>query len=46
MKKHADHDQFFCDSDEYVSCYPDQSIVQFIPRKNIEFPVERYKSSV
>ena len=43
VKKYADHDQLFCDSDEYVSCYPDQSIVQFIHGKNIEFAVGRYK---
>ena len=42
MKKHADQDQFFCGSDEYVWCYQDQSIVQFIPETNIEFTVERY----
>ena len=30
VKKHADHDQFFCGSDEHVLCYPDQSIVKFI----------------
>ena len=41
VKKHADHVRFLCDSDEFVSCYPDQSIVQFIAGKNIEFTVER-----
>ena len=45
-KKHADHDQFFYGSDEYVLCYPDQSIVQFIPGTNIEFTVERYKEEI
>ena len=46
VKKHADHDQFFCGSDEYVLCYPDQSIVQFILGTNIEFTVERYKEEI
>ena len=46
VKKHADHDQFFCRSDEYVLCYPHQSIVQFIPRTNIEVTVERYKKEI
>ena len=45
-KKHADYDQFFCDSDECVSCYTDHNIVQFIPGKNTEFPVERYKEKI
>ena len=43
VRKHADHDQFFCGSDDYVLCYPDQKIVQFIPASNKEFTVELYK---
>ena len=46
MKKHADYDQFFCGSDEYVLCYPDQSIMQFIPGRNMEFVVQRYKEEI
>ena len=46
MKKYADHSQFFCGSDEYVLCYPDQNIVEFIPGTNIEFTVERYKEEI
>ena len=46
VKKHADHEQFFCGSDEYVLCYPDQKIGQFIPGTNIEFTVERYKEEI
>ena len=46
VKKHAALDQFFCGSDEYVLCYPDQGIVQFIPGINIEFTVERYKEEI
>ena len=33
VKKHADHYQFFCGSNEYILCYPDQHIVQYIPGK-------------
>ena len=33
VRKHADHDQFFCGLDDYVFCNPDQKIVQFIPGK-------------
>ena len=43
VKNHANHDQFFCGSDEYVLCHPDQRIVQFIPGTNIDFAVDRYK---
>ena len=43
VRKHADHDRFFCGSDDYVFCYPDQKIIQFIPGSNKEFTVELYK---
>ena len=46
VRKHADHDQFFCGSDDYVLCYPDQKIVQFIPGSNKEFTVELYKEEI
>ena len=46
VKNHADHDQFFCGSDEYVLCYPDQTIVHFIPGRNIEFTVDKYKEEI
>ena len=42
VKKHVDHDQFFCRLNDYIFCYPDQKIVQFIPG-NDEFTVELYK---
>ena len=45
-KQHADLGQFFCGFDEYVLCYPDQSIVQSIPGTNVEFTVERYKEEI
>ena len=45
-KKHADQDQFFCGSNQYVLCYSDQSIVKFIPGTSIEFTVERDKKEI
>ena len=46
VRKHADHDHHFCGSDDYVLCYPDQKIVQFIPGNNKEFTVELYKEEI
>ena len=39
VRKHVDHDQFFCGLNDYRLCYPVQKIVQFIPG-NDEFTVE------
>ena len=44
--KYADHDPFLCGSDDYVLCYPNQKIVQFIPGTNKEFTVELYKEEI
>ena len=46
VRKNADHDQFFCGSDDYVLYYPDQRIVQFIPGSNKEFTVKLYKEEI
>ena len=46
VRKHADHDQFFCGSDDYVLWYSDKKIVQFIPGSNKEFTVELYKEEI
>ena len=43
LKKHSDNDQFFCSLDDYVLCYPDQKIVEFIPGTTERFTVEKYK---
>ena len=43
LKKHADNDQFFCSLDDYVLCYPDQKIVEFIPGTTESFTVEKCK---
>ena len=46
VRNHADHDQFVCGSDDYVLCYFDQKIVQFIPGSNKEFTVKLYKEEI
>ena len=46
VRKHADYDQFFCGSDDYLLCYPDQKIVQFIPGSNKEFTGELYRDEI
>ena len=46
VRNHADHEQFVCGSDDYVLCYSDQKIVQFIPGSNKEFTVELYKEEI
>ena len=43
LKKHADNDKFFCSLDDYVLCYPDQKLVEFIPGTTESFTVEKYK---
>ena len=46
-RKHADdHDQFFCGSDDYILCYSDQKIVQFVPGSNKEFTFELNKEEI
>ena len=37
VRKHANHDQFFYGSDDYVLCYPDQKVVQSIPARNSQW---------
>ena len=46
VRKHADHGQFFCWSDDYVLCYPDPKVVQFILGSNKEFTVELYEEEL
>ena len=43
VRKHADLDQFFCGSGDYVLYYPDQKTLQFIPSSNKELTVELYQ---
>ena len=39
-------ERIFCGSDDYVLCYPDQKIVQFIPGTNKEFTVKLYEEEI
>ena len=43
LKKPADNDQFFCSLNDYVLCYSDQKLVEFIPVTTESFTVEKYK---
>ena len=43
LKKHADNNQFFWFLDDYILCYPDQKVVEFILGTTESFTVEKYK---
>ena len=42
-KKHFKIDQYFCHLDEYILCFPDQKVVEYIPGASEVFTVEKYK---
>ena len=42
-KKHFKIDQYFCHLDEYILCFPDQKVVEYIPGTSEVFTVEKYK---
>ena len=42
-KKHFKIDQYFCHLDEYILCFPDQKVVEYIPLAREVFTVEKYK---
>ena len=44
--KHSNHNQFFCDSEDYVLVYPDQKIVDKIPGTIERFTVSGYKKEL
>ena len=46
LKKHSDSDQLFWTSGDYVLCYPDQKVVEFIPGTTESFTVEKYKEEL
>ena len=46
VKKHADHDQFFCGDDEYRLLYPDQKEVLKVPGSDEKFTVSKYKQEL
>ena len=41
IKKHSEIDQYFCH--EYILCFPDQKVVEYIPGTSEVFTVEKYK---
>ena len=43
LKKHADNDQFFFSLGDYVLCYSDQRLVEFISGTSESFTVDKYK---
>ena len=43
LKKHADNNQFFWFLDDYILCYPDQKVVEFILGTTESFTVNKYK---
>ena len=46
VKKHSDHDQFFCPLESYVLLYPDQKQVISIPGSPELFTLEKYKKEL
>lgn len=46
VKKHSDHDQFFCPLESYVLLYPDQKQVISIPGSSNLFTLESYKKEL
>ena len=42
VKKHSDHDQYFCSADEYVLLYPDQKLATEVPGTGKPFTVQEY----
>ena len=43
IKKHSEIDQYFCHLDEYILCFPDQKVVEYILGTSEVFTVEKYK---
>ena len=43
IKKHSEIDQYFCHLDEYILCFPDQKVIEYIPGASEVFTVEKYK---
>ena len=46
VKKHADHDQHFCDIENYCLMYPDMKIVDPVPGTQHKFTVQKYKDEL
>ena len=43
IKKHSEIDQYFWHLDEYILCFSDQKVVEYIPGTSEVFTVEKYK---
>ena len=46
LKKHSDHDQFFCGDEDYILLYPDQKAVVKVPGSDENFTVAKYKQEL
>ena len=46
IKKHAEHDQFFCGEEDYILLYPDQKPVLKVPGSDEDFSVAKYKQEL
>ena len=46
VKKHADHDQFFCGEEDYILLYLDQKPVLKVPGSDEDFSVAKYKQEL
>ena len=46
VKKHADHDQHFCDTEDYCLMYPDMKIVDVVPGVQHKFNVQKSKDEL
>ena len=46
VKRHADHDQFFCGEEDYILLYPDQKPVLKVPGSDEDFSVAKYKQEL
>ena len=46
VKKHSDHDQFFCGDEDYILLYPDQKAVVKVPGNDENFTVAKYKQEL
>ena len=46
MKKHAEHDQYFCDIENYCLMYTDIKIVNVVPWTQEKSTVQKYKDKL
>eukprot|EP00794_Sanderia_malayensis_P020690 gene20690-22727_t len=46
VKKHSDHDQYFCAADEYMLLYPDHKAATTVPGSDKPFTIQDYKKEL